>query len=58
MALKDGILVLGGNIGSAMDEDPKAKLKPIPPAKLPIKNPAQSTPGGDEDGFFAIIKLW
>ncbi len=58
MALKDNILVLGGNIGMAMELDPKVKTKNIPPAKLPIKNPAQQLPGGDEDGFLAIINLW
>jgi hypothetical protein len=58
MALKDNILVLGGNIGEPVDPDPKNPPKTIPPAKLPIKNPAQELPGGDEDGFLAIIKLW
>lgn len=58
MALKDNILVLGGNIGQAFTPDPKVVRPNIPPAKLPVKNPAQSIPGGDEDGFLAIIKLW
>jgi hypothetical protein len=58
MALKDNILVLGGNIGQEFEADPKKVVKNIPPAKLPVKNPAQELPGGDEDGFLAIIKLW
>jgi hypothetical protein len=58
MALKDNILVLGGNIGQAFTPDPKVTPKNIAPAKLPVKNPAQSVPGGEEDGFLAIIKLW
>jgi hypothetical protein len=58
MALKDNILVLGGNIGMAQDLDPGVKSKNLPPKNLKTTNPAQATPGGDEDGFLAIIKLW
>jgi hypothetical protein len=58
MALKDNILVLGGSIGQAIEPDPKVKPRNLVPQKLPVKNPAQAQPGGDEDGFLAIVKLW
>jgi hypothetical protein len=58
MAIKDNILVLGGNIGMSIDLDPNVQAKNIPPAKLKVTSPAQSMPGGGEDGFLAIIKLW
>jgi hypothetical protein len=51
MAVKENLLVVGGVIGSA-------KSGGSDPAKLPVKNPAQPRPGGDEDGFLAIVKLW
>lgn len=58
MAIQDNMLVLGGNIGVAVDPDPKVVARNLPAAKLPVRNPAQAKPGGDEDGFLAIIKLW
>jgi hypothetical protein len=58
MAIKDNLLVVGGNIGVPYELDPKVKAKNLHPAKLPVRNPAQPQPGGDEDGFLAIIKLW
>jgi len=58
MAIKDNMLVLGGNIGVAVEPDPKVAARNLPAAKLPVRNPTQAKPGGDEDGFLAIIKLW
>jgi len=48
MALQGGLLVVGGSVsaGGAAAALPK------------LVNPAQPGPGGGEDGFIALVKLW
>lgn len=60
MALRDDMLLLGGVIGRVPEDAADAKINKagLPPEKLRMVNPAQADPGGGEDGFFAIIKLW
>jgi hypothetical protein len=59
VAVKDNLLVVGGSIGqSRQEKDGTAKPPETDPAKLPMRNPAQAKPGGGEDGFLAILKLW
>jgi len=48
MALKGGLLVVGGAISA---EGATAALPKL-------LNPAQPRPGGGEDGFIALVKLW
>ena len=57
MALNHNILIVGGSIGQRIDLTTKSKVG-LDPNKLRQINPAQFKPGGDEDGFLAIIKLW
>ncbi len=59
VAVRDNLLVVGGSIGMARkDKDGKSLPSEIDPAGLPQRNPAQPKPGGGEDGFLAILKLW
>lgn len=60
MAIRDDMLLLGGVIGRVPEDAADAKINKagLPPDKLRMVNPAQADPGGGEDGFFAIIKLW
>ena len=59
VAVRENMLVVGGSIGQARkDKEGRAEGVENDPAKLPVRNPAQSRPGGGEDGFLAILRLW
>jgi predicted component of type VI protein secretion system len=59
LAVRENMLVIGGSIGQARkDKEGKVEGVENDPAKLPVRNPAQSKPGGGEDGFLAILRLW
>jgi hypothetical protein len=51
----------GGGLGGGFGGGRATKAAAPPPrnvAKLPLLNPAQPQPGGGEDGFLAIVRLW
>jgi pSer/pThr/pTyr-binding forkhead associated (FHA) protein len=59
LAVRDNLLVIGGSVGRAKkSKDGTTRSPGTDPSKLMLRNPAQPKPGGGEDGFLAIFRLW